>query len=97
VLSEGSGSIEVNGSVRPAACFAGAITQNIIHRRERLSDDNSGNIVIQGAAREVIIEGLSAGHPLSAIKVEHGATSVFIRKCRSPTGAIRCEGAVQAP
>jgi hypothetical protein len=97
VLSEGSGSIEVNGSVRPAECFAGQITQNIIHRRDRLSDDNSGAIVIQGATREVIIEGLSAGHPLSAIKVEHGAGSVLIRQCRSPTGAIRCEGAVQVP
>jgi hypothetical protein len=97
VLSEGSGSIEVNGSVRPADCFAGQITQNIIHRRERLSDDNSGSVVIQGATREVIIEGLSAGHPQSAIKVEHGASAVLIRQCRSPTGAIRCEGAVQVP
>ncbi len=97
VLSEGSGSIEVNGSVRPAACFAGQITQNIIHRRDRLSDDNSGSIVIQGATRDVIIEGLAAGHALSTIKVEHGASGVFIRQCRTPTGAIPCVGAVQVP
>jgi hypothetical protein len=97
VLSEGSGSIEVNGSVRPAECFAGRITQNIIHRRDRLTDDNSGAVVIQGATSNVIIEGLTAGHPLSTIKVEHGASSVLIRQCRSPSGAIRCEGAVQAP
>ncbi|MBI5834958.1 MAG: hypothetical protein HZB16_21865, partial [Armatimonadetes bacterium] len=36
-LSEGLGEINVNGSVRPAGAFDGAITQNIIHRRERFT------------------------------------------------------------
>ena len=97
VLSEGAGAIEINGSVRPADCFAGHITQNIIHRNDHLAADDSGAVVVQGAAREVIIEGLTAGHPLSAIRVEHGAAGVLIRHCRGVDGPLRCDGALPAP
>jgi hypothetical protein len=96
-LSEGQGSIEANGSVRPASSFAGAITQNVIHRRERLTADNSGGFVLQGALREVILEGCTAAHPDSGIRVERGPSGVFVRRCRSAEGALRCEGATKAP
>lgn len=96
-LSEGQGSIDVNGSVRPAGSFSGQITQNVIHRRERLTEDNSGGIVVQGALREVIVEGCSAAHPASSIRVDRGPSGVLLRHCRAAAGELRCEGATQVP
>lgn len=96
-LSEGQGSIVVNGSVRPTGAFAGQVTQNVVHRRERLTADNSGGIVLQGALREVIVEGCSAAHPTSGIRVERGPGGVLLRRNRSAAGDLRCDGAVQAP
>jgi len=97
-LSEGQGSIIISGSVRPAGAFDGQITQNVIHRRERLADDNSGSIVLQGASlREVIVEGCSAAHPASGVRAERGPSGVFLRHNRTPTGDLRCEGAAQVP
>jgi hypothetical protein len=97
-LSEGLNSIVIAGSVRPVGAFAGQITQNVIHRRERLTADNSGGIAIRGASlREVIVEGCSAAHPDSAIRVEGGPGGVLLRHCRAATGELRCEGAVQVP
>jgi hypothetical protein len=96
-LSEGQVSIDVNGSVRPAGSFSGQITQNVIHRRERLTEDNSGGIAIQGALREVILEGCTAAHPASSIRVDRVPSGVLVRHCRSAAGELRCEGATQAP
>jgi len=96
-LAEGQCSIDVNGSVRPAGSLVGQITQNVIHRRERLTEDNSGGFVIQGALREVIVEGCSAAHPDSNIRVERGCSGVLLRHCRSAAGELRCEGAAQVP
>ncbi len=96
-LSEGMNSVVVGGSVRPAGAFDGQVTQNVIHRRTRLTADNSGRFVIQGALREVIVEGCSAAHPDSGIKVERGPSGVLLRHCRSADGALRCEGAEQVP
>jgi hypothetical protein len=97
VLSEGQCSIEANGSVRPADAFSGQITQNVIHRREHLTADNSGSVVLQGAVRDVIVEGLSAEHPLSVITVGQGPSGILLRHCRSSTGDVPCTGAVQVP
>ena len=96
-LSEGQSSIVIGGSVRPAGAFDGQVTQNVIHRRTRLTADNSGRFMIQGALREVIVEGCSAAHPDSSIKVERGPGNVLLRNCRSALGALRCEGAEQVP
>lgn len=97
-LSEGQGSVVVASSVRPVGVFAGHVTQNVIHRRERLTADNSGSFAIKGAAlREVIVEGCSTAHPDSGIKVEDGSGGVLVRRCRSAAGELRCEGAVQVP
>ena len=97
-LSEGLGSIVVNGSVRPAGAFGGQITQNVVHRRERLTADNSGGITLQGAAlSEVIVESCAAAHPASGIRVERGTSGVLLRHNRSTAGALRCEGAAQVP
>ena len=97
-LSEGLSSIIIAGSVRPADAFAGYITQNVIHRRERLTADNSGGIAVQGASlREVIVEACSAAHPDSSIRVDRGPSGVLLRRCRSADGELRCEGAAQVP
>ena len=97
-LSEGQGSIVVNGSVRPVGAFDGQITQNVIHRRERLTADNSGGITLQGASlSEVIVEGCTAAHPSSGLRVERGPSGVFLRHNRSTAGELRCEGAAQVP
>ncbi len=96
-LSEGLNSITVGGSVRPAGAFDGAVTQNVVHRRARLTTDNSGSVVIQGALRDVIVEGCSFAHPDSGIRVERGPAGVLLRHNRSAAGALRCEGAVQTP
>ncbi len=96
-LSEGLSSIIVGGSVRPADAFGGQVTQNIIHRRARLSADNSGGISIKGALREVVVEGCTAGNADSRIRVEKSAAGVLIRHCRSATGEMPCEGIVQTP
>ena len=97
-LSEGLGSIVVNGSVRPVGAFSGQITQNVVHRRERLTADNSGGIMLQGASlREVIVEGCTTAHPASGLRVERGPSGVLLRRNRSTAGALRCEGAVQVP
>jgi hypothetical protein len=96
-LSEGLGSIHLNGSARPAEAFRGQITQNTVHRREHLTADNSGDIAVAGAIRGVIIEGCLAEHPFSGIRVDASARSVLVRRCRSANGALRIEGAVQAP
>lgn len=96
-LSEGQGSIVINGSVRPAGAFEGQVTQNVIHRRERLTADNSGNIVLQGALRDVIAESCTVAHPASGIRVERSPAGVLLRHNRSDAGALRCEGAAQEP
>jgi hypothetical protein len=96
-LGEGQGSIHVNGSVRPAGAFAGAITQNVIHRRARLAVDNSGGIAVQGALREVVIEGCTVANRASGIRVDRGPAGVLVRRCRSTAGELRCEGATQEP
>ncbi|HEY3322407.1 MAG TPA: hypothetical protein VGP72_18235 [Planctomycetota bacterium] len=96
-LSEGQSSININGSVRPAGAFAGQITQNIIHRREKFTEDNSGIISIQGALREVIVEGCTTAHSASAIRVDRVPTGVLLRHCRSTAGDLKCEGATQVP
>lgn len=96
-LSEGQGSIIINGSVRPAGAFEGQVTQNVIHRRERLTADNSGNIVLQGALRDVIVESCTVAHPASGIRVERSPAGVLLRHNRSDAGALRCEGAAQEP
>jgi len=97
-LSEGLTSIVITGSVRPADAFAGCITQNVIHRRERLTADNSGGIAVQGTSlREVIVEACSAAHPDSSIRVAPGPSGVLVRHCRSADGEMRCEGVTQVP
>ncbi len=96
-LSEGLSSIIMGGSVRPAGAFAGQVTQNVIHRRERLDADNSGSVTIQGALREVIVEGCSFAHPDSGIRVERGPSGVFLRHNQAAAGTLRCEGAEQTP
>ncbi|HLX62263.1 MAG TPA: hypothetical protein VKX17_13365 [Planctomycetota bacterium] len=96
-LSEGLSSIVVSASVRPANSFDGQITQNVIHRRERLAADNSGGFSIKGVLREVILEDCSALHPESSIRVEHNTSGVLLRHCRSATGDLKCEGAAQIP
>lgn len=96
-LSEGLSSITIGGSVRPVGSFAGQVTQNVVHRRARLTADNSGGVVIQGALRDVIIEGCSFAHPDSGIRVERGPTGVLLRHNRSAAGTLRCDGAEQTP
>ena len=96
-LSEGLNSITSGGSVRPAGAFDGQVTQNVIHRRARLTADNSGSIVIQGALRDVIVEGCSVAHPDSGIRVERGPSGVLLRHNRSTAGALLCEGVDPIP
>ncbi len=96
-LSEGLNSITSGGSVRPAGAFDGQVTQNVIHRRARLTADNSGSIVIQGALRDIIVEGCSFAHPDSGIRVERGPSGVLLRHNRSTAGTLLCEGADPIP
>ncbi|MEI6236690.1 MAG: hypothetical protein WCT04_26835 [Planctomycetota bacterium] len=95
--SEGLSSIVVSGSIRKAGAFDGQITQNVIHRRERLTADNSGGFAIKGALREVIVEGCSVAHPDSNIHVERIASGVLLRHCKSALGDLKCDGATQVP
>ena len=64
--------------MRPAGCFGGAITQNIVHRRERFAADNSGGIVLQGALREVIVEGCTFGSAASTVRVEPAVRGAWL-------------------
>lgn len=98
-LSEGLNSVVVGASVRPPDAFTGQITQNVIHRRNRMTADNSGafRIIGKNFLREVIVEGCSAAHPDSLIQVEAGSSGVLLRHCTSADGALQCEGAVQEP
>ena len=87
----------VTPDVLEKLAFGGQITQNTIHRREHLTADNSGDIAISGAIRDVIIEGCLAEHPYSGIRVDRSARNVLVRRCRSVNGALRTEGTVPVP
>ncbi len=82
---------------RADTAFDGQVTQNIIHRRARLTANNSGGISIKGALRDVVVEGCTAGIADSRIRVEKSAAGVLIRHCRSATGEMPSEGAAQVP
>lgn len=73
-LREGLTSIVVGGSVRPAKLFDGAITQNVLVRRNRFAADNVGAIRLGGALREVVVEGCNA-----ETRVDKGVGGAWVR------------------
>jgi hypothetical protein len=69
-ISEGHTTIDTTGSSRDNEQYTGPITRGVIHRRHRLSKDNSGGISVSGRARDVIVEGCVRGHPMGTIRAE---------------------------
>jgi hypothetical protein len=91
--SNGAGHDEVPG-------FSGPLTWCAIHRRHKVSADNSGSVSIGGKVRDVIVEGCDLENPLSVIKVDGAAHGVLLRNNifgGSPAPRYEGAGAKEGP
>ncbi len=86
-LHEGRTSVETNGSIRDRERFPCPITRCTIQRRQVLDKDNSGGIEIQGAMRDVIVEGCVLGNPASTIRAGWRCPRRFFRNNTFAAGA----------
>jgi hypothetical protein len=69
-VSEGQTGIEASGGTPSSPQYSGPLTGWAVHRREVLTPDNGGSIRVAGNIRDVIVEGCTLNHPMSAIKVD---------------------------
>ena len=90
-LHEGHASIETTGSIRPADAFGGPITRCVVHRRQVMGSDNSGDIRIAGKTRDVVVEGCVLANPHTAIYADGAADGLVFRNNRFE-GATRYRG-----
>ena len=90
-LHEGYASIDTTGSIRPADAFGGPITRCVVHRRQVMESDNSGDIKIAGKTRDVVVEGCVLDNPQSAIYADGDAEGLVFRNNRFE-GATRYRG-----
>ena len=91
-ISEGHTTVDTTGSSRDNEQYTGPITRGVIHRRNRLSKDNSGGISVSGRARDVIVEGCVLGHPMGTIRAEGEAGGLLFRGNVFEGGGTRYEG-----
>ena len=91
-IHEGHTDAEINSDGRHPELLDGPVTRFCVNRRTHLHADNSGNLVVGGAATDVIFEGCTLDNARSEIKVSKESSGVLLRNNTFTNGAPRYSG-----